>query len=157
MKEVVQAKRLSASKMAKLTEIATKSMHVRRVLSGDIGSMLTAHSRQNDTQLVSILYRTHKGLGPSQKISSLYVFDALVRAARSKVIKHGVTTPSDSSGKGNAATFLSKIEGVVDSLFQDMMSTGSSEAKVSAILLHLNDYPQWKRVLCLCPVWIPHP
>ena len=33
--------------------------------------------------------------------------------------------------KGNEATFLSKVEGVLDGLVQDMVSTGSSEAKVS--------------------------
>jgi protein NRD1 len=74
----------------------------------------------------------HKSLAPPQKVSSLYVFDALLRAARSQVVKHGITTPPDSSGKGNPATFLSKVEGVVDSLFEDMISTGNSEAKVSA-------------------------
>lgn len=70
-------------------------------------------------------------------MSSLYIFDALVRAARSQVVKHGVTTPPESSGKGNCATFLSKIEGIVDGFFQDMISTGSSEAKVSLSTLLL--------------------
>jgi protein NRD1 len=76
----------------------------------------------------------HKALAPSQKVSSLYVFDALLRAAQSQVVKHGITTPPESSsGKGNAATFLSKVEGVADSLFEDMISTGNSEAKVSGL------------------------
>lgn len=88
-------------------------------------------SLQNDTQLVSILYRTHKSLPtPSAKISSLYAFDALCRAARSQVVKKGVT-PDSSLGKGNAATFLLKVEGVLDGLVQDMVSSGSTEVKVS--------------------------
>lgn len=33
--------------------------------------------------------------------------------------------------KGNCATFLLKIDGVLDALIQDMMSIGPSEAKVS--------------------------
>lgn len=107
LKDVVQAKRLSASKMHKLTEIALKLM-------------------QDDTQLVSILYRTHKSLPATSKVSSLYVFDALARAARHKVEKQGLVNDSQI---GNCATFLQKIEGVVEGLFQDMLSIGSPEAK----------------------------
>ncbi|KAL0953860.1 hypothetical protein HGRIS_005035 [Hohenbuehelia grisea] len=109
LKDVVQAKRLSVSKMTKLTEIALKSM-------------------KEDTSLVSILYRTHKSLRPAAKISSLYVFDALSRAARSQVNKHGLAADS-SSGKGNTATFLLKIEGVLEGLFQDMVSLEGAEPK----------------------------
>ncbi|KAJ6515043.1 hypothetical protein C8R47DRAFT_500342 [Mycena vitilis] len=109
LKEVVQAKRLSASKMNNLTEIALKSM-------------------QDDTQLVSILYRTHKTLQPAAKVSSLYVFDALARAARTQVVKQGLTGDINSR-KGNSATFLLKVEGVLEGLVQDMVSTGTPEAK----------------------------
>ncbi|KAF5373239.1 hypothetical protein D9615_007419 [Tricholomella constricta] len=111
LKEVVHAKRLSASKMSKLTEIALKSM-------------------EHDTQLVSILYRTHKSLPPAAKVSSLYVFDALSRAARHQVNKQGITGDINSTN-GNSATFLLKIEGVLEGLFQDMITVGSPEAKVS--------------------------
>ncbi|EPQ56260.1 hypothetical protein GLOTRDRAFT_138043, partial [Gloeophyllum trabeum ATCC 11539] len=109
LKDVVQGKHLSASRMNKLTEVALKSM-------------------ENDTQLVSVLYRTHKTLPPKSKISSLYAFDALARAARNKVVKHGVPSDVD-AGKGNCATFLLKVEGVLDGLFHDMISSGPPEAK----------------------------
>jgi len=109
LKEVVLAKRLSASKMGKLTELAMKAM-------------------ENDTQLVSILYRTHKTLPTASKVSSLYAFDALSRAARSQVNKHGLTGDINSE-KGNCATFLLKVEGVLDGLFNDLISTGSPETK----------------------------
>jgi len=79
---------------------------------------------------VSILYRTHKSLKPAAKVSSLYVFDALSRAARHQVTKQGITGDT-SSPTGNAATFLLKVEGVLEGLFQDMITVGSSEAKVS--------------------------
>jgi hypothetical protein len=85
---------------------------------------------QNDTQLVSILYRTHKSLPTAAKVSSLYAFDALARAARSQVTKHGLTGDINYE-KGNCATFLLKIEGVLDGLFQDMVTAGIPEAKVS--------------------------
>lgn len=63
-------------------------------------------------------------------MSSLYAFDALARAARSLVHKRGITGDTK-SGVGNAATFLLKMEGVLDGLFQDMVSLDNSEAKVS--------------------------
>ncbi|KAI0079378.1 hypothetical protein K474DRAFT_1592122, partial [Panus rudis PR-1116 ss-1] len=109
LKEVVQAKRLSQSKMTKLTENALKCM-------------------DHDTQLVSVLYRTHKTLSPAQKISSLYTFDALARAAKHQVTKHNVSADA-ASEKGNCATFLLKVEGVLDGLFQDMLSLDHPDAK----------------------------
>ncbi|KAK2463546.1 hypothetical protein APHAL10511_004297 [Amanita phalloides] len=109
LKEVVQARRLSARKMTELTEIALKLM-------------------EHDTQLVSVLYRTHKNLPPTSKVSSLYVFDALSRAARYQVTKQGLTG-SLYSEKGNCATFLLKVEGVLEGLFQDMLTVGSDESK----------------------------
>lgn len=88
---------------------------------------------QNDTQLVSILYRTHKSLPTPAKVSSLYAFDSLARAARSKVTKHNLTGDINSE-KGNCATFLLKVEGVLDGLFQDMLTSGSTESKVSWVV-----------------------
>ena len=86
--------------------------------------------KQNDTQMVSILYRTHKGLSPSAKVWSLYAFDALARAARNRANKSNMTG-NLSSEKGNCATFLLKIEGILDGLFQDLILSGSDELKVS--------------------------
>ncbi|KAG1746544.1 uncharacterized protein EDB91DRAFT_99402 [Suillus paluster] len=88
LKDVVNAKRLSASKMTKLTEIAMNSA----------------------------------------KVSSLYAFDALARAARNYATKRGITGDLNSS-TGNAATFLLKVEGVLDGLFQDMITLDNAEAK----------------------------
>ncbi|KAF9454301.1 hypothetical protein P691DRAFT_653043, partial [Macrolepiota fuliginosa MF-IS2] len=107
LNEVVQAKRLSQSKMTKLTEVAMKLM-------------------DQDTQLVSTMYRTHKSLSATSKISSLYVFDALARAARQQVIKHNL---SERHTTGNCATFLLKVAGVLEGLFQDMLTAGPPGAK----------------------------
>lgn len=109
LKDVVNAKRLSASKMTKLTDITLKSV-------------------EHDTKLVAILYRTHKSLSSTAKVSSLYAFDALARAARSYATKRGIIGDINSS-TGNAATFLLKVEGVLDGLFQDMIALDNAEAK----------------------------
>ncbi|KAF8906257.1 hypothetical protein CPB84DRAFT_1675769, partial [Gymnopilus junonius] len=110
LKELVNSKRLSASKMTRLTDIAMKNM-------------------EHDTQLVSILYRTHKSLSTtSAKVSSLYIFDALSRAAKHHSTKHNLTGDAFTQ-PGNSASFLFKVGGVVEGLFQDMIATGSTEAK----------------------------
>ncbi|OSD04788.1 hypothetical protein PYCCODRAFT_71254 [Trametes coccinea BRFM310] len=112
LKDVVGAKRLSQSKMNSLTEIALKCM-------------------DHDTQMVSILYRTHKGLSTSAKVWSLYAFDALARAARNRANKSRMTADLTSE-KGNCATFLLRIEGILDGLFQDLISTGNDDVKEKA-------------------------
>ncbi|KAF9006109.1 hypothetical protein BDQ17DRAFT_1423815 [Cyathus striatus] len=113
LKDVIQAKRLSASKMQKLTETALKIM-------------------DKDTQVVSILYRTHMGTSGPAKLHSLYVFDALARAARHQVNKHGFIADSKSQ-TGNCASFLLKAEGVVEGVLRDTVLSGNSESKVSGI------------------------
>lgn len=88
---------------------------------------------QHDTQLVSILYRNHKSLPTAAaKISSLYIFDALARAARHHSTKHGLSGDAFTH-PGNSASFLFKMGGVVEGLFQDMMTIRSSESKVSHV------------------------
>ena len=81
--------------------------------------------------MVSILYRTHKTLSPKHKVNSLYVFDRLARAAKRDVDKHALTADLNQE-RGNSATFLLKVEGVLDGLLQDTASAGS-EPKVSVI------------------------
>ncbi|KAG9041699.1 hypothetical protein FS837_011874 [Tulasnella sp. UAMH 9824] len=107
LKAAVGGKRLSQSKMTALTELALNNF-------------------EHDTQLVSILYRTHKGLATEGKVPSLYVFDSLARAARSRATQ---SRADPKSSVGNAATFLAKIEGVLDGLIKDMIATGTTEAK----------------------------
>ncbi|KAI0255903.1 hypothetical protein BJV78DRAFT_1174366 [Lactifluus subvellereus] len=110
LKDVVSSKRVSLSKMNKLSEVAKKCF-------------------ENDAQLVSMLYRTHKSLQPQFKVPSLYAFDALARAARSHATKHGFAGDAQS---GNSATFLLKLEAVLEGLFQDMMGSGVPEGKEKA-------------------------
>lgn len=127
LNEVVQAKRLSQSKMTKLTEIAMGLMDVCvDPFLFNLGSQ--SISFQRDTQLVSTMYRTHKSLPVASKVSSLYMFDALARAARQQVIKHDL---SERHSTGNCATFLLKVAGVLEGLFQDMVAAGVPEMKVS--------------------------
>lgn len=55
----------------------------------------------------------------------------MCRAARSQVNKYKLTGDINIE-KGNAYTFLLKIEGILDGLFQDVLASGLPEAKVSA-------------------------
>ncbi|KAJ3557317.1 hypothetical protein NM688_g1539 [Phlebia brevispora] len=115
-KEAVMAKRLSVSTMKEVTNIALKNM-------------------EHDTHLVSLLYRTHKTLTPTSKIHSLYVFDSLSRAARHQVEKQGLSADLNSE-HGNCATFLLKVEGVLDGLFQDMVASGSEPKLYVVAMMH---------------------
>ncbi|KAI0272501.1 hypothetical protein BC834DRAFT_349866 [Gloeopeniophorella convolvens] len=81
---------------------------------------------QHDAQMVSTLYRTHKSLDPQYKVPSLYAFDALARAARNHATKHGLTGDAQ---PGNSASFLLKLEAVLEGLFYDMMNSGVPEGK----------------------------
>ncbi|THH14990.1 hypothetical protein EW146_g5424 [Bondarzewia mesenterica] len=109
LKDVVKSKKVSESKMKKLTEIALACM-------------------DHDTPMVSLLYRTHKALPASSKVPSLYAFDALARAARHRANKQQLTGGAH-SGSGNCATFLSKLESVLDSLLLDMSLSAGPEGK----------------------------
>ncbi|KAG9010684.1 hypothetical protein FRB94_010161 [Tulasnella sp. JGI-2019a] len=111
LKSAVASSRLSQSKMESLVKLAMKTM-------------------ENDTQMISILYRTHKTLPATSKIPSLYIFDSLARAARSHATKHRADAGSST---GNAATFLTKMEGILDGLIQDMLAIGTTEAKEKTV------------------------
>jgi hypothetical protein len=117
--------------MTHTTEIAIKLMEVCPVRPFPLLIPLTRWVVvvQNDTKLVSILYRTHKSLHPACKISGLYAFDALARAAKSYATKHKQTAHG-AVEKGNCASFLLKLEGVLDGLVKDMLKSGHEEAKV---------------------------
>lgn len=79
-------------------------------------------SLQNDTYLVTSLYRLHRNLSPSspQKIFSLYCFDSIARACRSKV-KKGIGAKIEK--KGTFAGFLQQMEGILDGLVEDLVAT----------------------------------
>lgn len=92
--------------------------------------------------MVSTLYRTHKALQPQFKVPSLYAFDALARAARGHATKHGFAGDSQ---PGNSATFLLKLEAILEGLFRDMMGSDVPEGKVSkthtvTLLSHLGEF-----------------
>ena len=84
---------------------------------------------------MSLLHRTHKSLDPALKVSSLYVFDGLCRAAKHQVSKDSKDGISHSPS-GNCTSFLRKVEAILDDLIQDMISTGLPEAKVRLVTLY---------------------
>ena len=95
--------------------------------------------------MVSMLYRTHMSLEPPYKVPSLYAFDALARAARSHTVKHGCTGEAK---LGNSATFLLKLEAVLEGLFQDMMVSVVPEGKVSENHIRLISCYTRENLLC---------
>jgi hypothetical protein len=75
---------------------------------------------QFDTYLVTALYRLHRTLPAcsQEKINSLYCFDSISRACRSKV-KRGIGARIEKTG--TFAGFLQQVEGVLDGLIEDLV------------------------------------
>jgi protein NRD1 len=144
LKAVVTAKRLSSSKMTALTELAVEKMHVSPLFT----LVCSADLFQADTQMISLLYRTHKALPPSNKVSSLYVFDSIARAAHRTKTKKGLVADLNNS-IGNAASFIVRLEGMLDGLVEDMLTNGPPEAKVRSIHHYGLALPNRTRVCCL--------
>lgn len=122
----MRAPRLSGSKVTELKEMSSK---------------LVAH----DHHIVTSLLRLNTSLPPAStmRISNLYVFDAIARAAKSDIQKGIGRTVSNERGKGTQAGLLSKMEGVVDSIVEGMVDDGKggvwSEGRVSWKLMWSRD------------------
>ncbi|TXT13986.1 uncharacterized protein COLE_00179 [Cutaneotrichosporon oleaginosum] len=106
LEKTVTSSRLSGSKVKDLQELALKAV---------------AH----DHHLVTSLLKLNTSLPPAStaRISSLYVFDAIARAAKA-ASKGTHTSVSTERGRGNPASLLAKMEGVVDEWIQGMVDDG---------------------------------
>lgn len=66
-----------------------------------------------------------------QKINSLYVFDNIARVARSAAKKNNQAVKELAPDKpGNAGSLLFKMQGILDSIIQDMVSLAAQEPMV---------------------------
>ena len=67
----------------------------------------------------------------TQKINSLYVFDNIARAARSAAKKNNQSIKELAPDKpGNAGSLLFKMQGILDSIIQDMVLLAAQEPMV---------------------------
>lgn len=67
----------------------------------------------------------------TQKINSLYVFDNIARAARSAAKKNNQSIKELAPDKpGNAGSLLFKMQGILDSIIQDMVTLATQEPMV---------------------------
>lgn len=109
--------------------------------------------------MISLMYRLHKGLPAPNKISSLYVFDSISRAAHRQRSKKALVADLNSS-VGNAASFLVRLEGILDGLVEDMLAHGPPEAKVSHVCyrqnLSIEFPPAWHFVSLTCAISVEH-
>jgi len=118
LERTVRAPRLSGSRVKELSELAMKYV-------------------AEDHEIVASLLRLNNSLpaASTQRVSSLYVFDAIAREAKRLVDKGVGRTVSTERGKGTQAGLLAKMEGVVDSWVAGMLDDGSggtwAEGRVS--------------------------
>lgn len=105
--DTLAAPRLSASKVSQLSRLAL-------------------HNVAHDHRIVTTLYKLNAALPPASpsRISSLYVFDAVARAAKAAVSKGVGTELTNERGKGTQASLLRKLEGVVASWVDGMIDDG---------------------------------
>lgn len=83
---------------------------------------LVAH----DHHIVTALLKLNGSLAPAstQRISSLYVFDAIARQAKAAVSRGVGRAVSTERGQGTQAGLLAKLEGVVTSFVEGMVDDG---------------------------------
>lgn len=123
LQATVTAPRLSGSKVQTLTSLALK---------------LAEQVPSQDTPLVTSFYKINASLpsASTSRISSLYVFDAIARGARTAATGGG---GKEGKGKGKesagALGLVTKLEGVVESWVTGMLDDGKgglwAEGKVS--------------------------
>ncbi|WRT67944.1 uncharacterized protein IL334_004918 [Kwoniella shivajii] len=103
----VTAPRLSGSKVQKLASLSSELV-------------------AEDHHIVTTFFKLNASLPPASqsRISSLYVFDAMARGARSEVNKGIGAQVRKERGKGTQAGLLLKLEGVVDSWIEGMLEDG---------------------------------
>ena len=115
----VRASRLSGSKVQELIKLSVQLV-------------------EDDSHIVTTFFKLNRSLDSAspQRISSLYVFDAIAREARKLVDKGVGREVRGSGGKGTQASLLLKMEGVVDSWVEGLLGDGKGgvwlEGKVSS-------------------------
>jgi hypothetical protein len=96
----------------------------------------------------------------TQKINSLYVFDNISRAARSAAKKNNQSIKELAPDKpGNAGSLLFKMQGILDSIIQDMVSLAAQEPMVRELRLtqvtHLISYYMiQEKALKVIRIWV---
>ncbi|WWC62744.1 uncharacterized protein I303_105341 [Kwoniella dejecticola CBS 10117] len=103
----ITAPRLSGSKVQKLATLSSELVH-------------------EDHHIVTTFFKLNASLAPASqsRISSLYVFDAIAREAKTQINKGVGTQIKKERGKGTQAGLLLKLEGVVDSWIEGLLDDG---------------------------------
>ena len=127
---LVDAGRLSSSKMKSITQLASQNLQVRLLGTSCGPKSHGLPCAQNDAHLVSTLFRIHKRAKPANKIWSFYVVDAISRDCRSSLKAAAVKGKAASSSKGSAASFLQKMESCLERIFDEIWERGLPEHRV---------------------------
>ncbi|WWC70919.1 uncharacterized protein I206_104871 [Kwoniella pini CBS 10737] len=103
----INAPRLSGSKVQKLASLSSELV-------------------KEDHHIVTTFFKLNASLAPASqsRISSLYVFDAIAREAKTQINKGVGTQVTKERGKGTQAGLLLKLEGVVDSWIEGLLDDG---------------------------------
>lgn len=128
--------KLSPRLVQSVVDLAMANMTVR------VPSLDAADAGQTDTQLATLLFKVTKKATAPNKLSALYLLDAVAREARSLAKKQGkgksTAKPAEPPVQGvetpgTPATFLLKLENLLSKLVLDVWENGPLEHRVSAV------------------------
>lgn len=105
-------------------------------LSGSAISQLTDRAMQlitpHDAQVLSVLFRASRKANRHAKLASLYIIDAVAREAKKRAAKSGGSTSNATADdNGTEASFMAKLEGVINKIVLDCWENGVPEHRVS--------------------------
>ena len=126
---------LSPARVENVASLAMSNISVR-ARSPALVHLLTVS--QADAHLVSTLFRANKKATPQNKISALYLLDAVCRDARARLKKQGKQKEKKPDQDpvegvdtlGTYSTFLAKVEQILTKFMLDCWENGAPEHRV---------------------------
>ena len=113
---------ISASKIKNLTSLAISNVKVHSCVVNK-----TRLIRQNNSEVITVLFKFFKSCPPDYKLSVLYVVDSISRAARDE---HKKKEKPGEVGDGTYGEYLTKVSAILEALVDDMMAVAAEDHKV---------------------------
>lgn len=113
---------ISASKIKNLTSLAISNVKVHKRVVEKAPLI-----KQNNSEVITVLFKFFKSCPPDYKLSVLYVVDSISRAARDE---HKKKEKPGEVGDGTFGEYLTKVAAILEALVDDMMAVAPEDHKV---------------------------
>ena len=141
VRTVVAKGKLSPTLVENVVKLAMLNITVRPLAQTLRQALTTSCALQADAHLVSTLFRANKKATAQNKISALYLLDAVCRDARARLKKQGKQKEKKSDqeqdpvegvdSQGTYSSFLTKVEQILPKFMLDCWENGPIEHRVS--------------------------